>query len=98
MSRPRLALARAAALLALAAPGCVSFEYGRLRLDQPPPVAGVQALGENLVALGLVEQMQVGMAMGMMMAFAQPGAEPDTFTSKIEFKDGGIFANGQPIQ
>ena len=44
-----------------------------------------------------MDQMQVGMAMGMMMAFAQPAGE-DAFTSKIEFKDGGIMANGQPLQ
>jgi uncharacterized protein DUF2125 len=61
-------------------------------------VAGVQGLAQKLVDLGLIEQMQVGMVMGMMMAFAQPGTEPDTFSSKIEFKDGGIFANGQQIQ
>jgi|GEM_PF-2621214 len=61
-------------------------------------VGGVQGLAQKLVDLGLIDQMQVGMAMGMMMAFALPGEETDTFTSKIEFKEGGIFANGQPIQ
>lgn len=59
---------------------------------------GAQALGQKLVELGLVEQMQVGMAMGMIMAFAKPGDAPDSFTSKIEFTEGGILANGQPIQ
>mgnify|MGYP001801345955 CR=1 FL=1 len=61
-------------------------------------LSGAQGLANTLVELGLVDQMQVGMAMGMMMAFAQPGTEPDSFTSKIEFKDGSILANGQPLQ
>ncbi|MEM8870433.1 MAG: DUF2125 domain-containing protein [Pseudomonadota bacterium] len=61
-------------------------------------LSGAQGLANTLVELGLIDQMQVGMAMGMMMAFAQPGTEPDSFTSKIEFKDGSILANGQPIQ
>ena len=61
-------------------------------------VSGVQTLVQTLVELGLVEQMQAGMVMGMMMAFAVPGEEPDTFSSKIEFKDGTILANGMPIQ
>ncbi|MEM6465980.1 MAG: DUF2125 domain-containing protein, partial [Pseudomonadota bacterium] len=59
---------------------------------------GVTGLSQNLVALGLLDQMQAGMAMGMMMAFAKPGSGPDEFTSKIEFKNGGIYANGQQIQ
>ncbi len=61
-------------------------------------VDGVNGLSQKLVALGLLDQMQAGMAMGMMMAFAKPGEGADQFVSKIEFKDGGIFANGQPIQ
>ncbi len=61
-------------------------------------VKGLQTLTQTLVELGLVPQMQAGMAMGMLMAFGQPGSEPDSFTSKIEFKDGQVLANGQPIQ
>lgn len=62
-------------------------------------IDGVQTLTEQLVALGLVDQMQVGMAMGMMMAFAKPGDEADQFVSEIEFtEDGSITANGQPIK
>lgn len=81
--------------------GAVTFDY-----PGPFPVPngavdisvnGVQGLAQKLVELGLIDQMQVGMAMGMMMAFATP-AGPDAFESKIEFKDGSILANGQPIQ
>ncbi|NNU79040.1 DUF2125 domain-containing protein [Halovulum dunhuangense] len=61
-------------------------------------VSGAQGLAESLSALGLVDPMQVGMMMGMLMAMGQPGAEPDTYTSTIEFRDGGVFANGQPLQ
>ena len=40
--------------------------------------------------------MGVRMAMG---AFMVPGSEPDSLTSKVEFKEGfSVFANGQQIQ
>ncbi|WP_157966244.1 DUF2125 domain-containing protein [Oceanibium sediminis] len=61
-------------------------------------VDGLQSLTQKLVDLGLVQQMQVGMVMGMVMAFSKPGDGPDSFTSKIEFTETGILANGQPIQ
>lgn len=61
-------------------------------------VNGVQGLSQKLVDLGLVDQMQTGMMMGMMMAFGVPGDQPDQFRSKIEFKPEGIFANGQPLR
>ncbi len=61
-------------------------------------VNGAQTLSQKLVDLGLVDQMQAGMVMGMMMAFGVPGDQPDQFLSKIEFKPEGIFANGQPLQ
>lgn len=61
-------------------------------------VKGVQGLVQTLMGMGLVPQQQGGMALGMLMAFGQPTGEPDSFTTKIEFKDGGILANGQPIQ
>ena len=61
-------------------------------------VNGVQTLSQKLVDLGLLDQVQSGMAIGMMMAFGVPGDQPDQFLSKIEFKSEGIFANGQPIQ
>ena len=60
-------------------------------------VEGVQALARKLVDLGLIQQAQMGMAMGMMMAFAQPAGE-DVFTSTIEFRDGRILANGEPVR
>lgn len=61
-------------------------------------VRGAQTLAEKLVDLGLVDEMQVGMVMGMLMAFAEQGDAPDHFTSTIEFEDGGISANGQEIK
>ncbi|MEO0915136.1 MAG: DUF2125 domain-containing protein, partial [Pseudomonadota bacterium] len=59
---------------------------------------GIQGLVNSLTELGLVGAQEAGMAMGMMMAFAKPGEEPDSFTSEIEFKDGGVTANGIPLQ
>ena len=60
-------------------------------------IKGVQTLAQSLVDLGLVEQMQVGMMMGGIMAFSKPTGEPDSFTSVIEFRDGQVLANGAPI-
>ncbi len=75
--------------------GFIPMPVGKVNID----ITGVQALSEQLVALGLLDQMQVGMAMGMMMAFAKPGDEADQFVSEIEFtKDGSITANGQPLK
>jgi len=59
--------------------------------------AGVQALVNGLVAMGVIPQDQAGMAMGMMMAFARPGDSADVFISDIEFSPQGITANGVPL-
>ena len=59
--------------------------------------AGVQALVNGLVAMGVIPQDQAGMAMGMMMAFARPGDAADEFISDIEFSPQGITANGVPL-
>ncbi len=58
---------------------------------------GAQGLANALVELGLVDQMQAGMFMGMVMAFAKAEGD-DKFTSEITVNEQGIFANGQPIQ
>ncbi|MBL1435749.1 MAG: DUF2125 domain-containing protein [Rhodobacteraceae bacterium] len=59
--------------------------------------AGVQALVNGLVAMGVIPQAEAGMAMGMMMAFARPGENADEFISDIEFSPEGITANGVPL-
>ncbi|NOR61352.1 MAG: DUF2125 domain-containing protein [Rhodobacteraceae bacterium] len=59
--------------------------------------AGVQALVNGLVAMGVIPQEQAGMAMGAMMAFARPGETADEFVSDIEFSPQGITANGVPL-
>ena len=61
-------------------------------------IKGVNKLVENLIALGiLTEDDATGFRMGLAV-FARPGAGPDELTSEIEFKDGGLFANGQQLQ
>lgn len=61
-------------------------------------IKGANKLVENLIALGiLTEDDAMGFRMAMAI-FARPGAGPDELTSEIEFKDGGVFANGQPLQ
>jgi hypothetical protein len=61
-------------------------------------IKGVNQLVDNLIALGvLTEEDATGFRFGMAM-FARPGAGPDELTSEIEFKEGGLFANGQRLQ
>jgi hypothetical protein len=74
--------------------GPIPMPLGSLNID----MRGISTLANQLVALGLLDQMQAGMAMGMMMAFGQPGDEADQFISEITFSENGIMANGQPIR
>ena len=59
---------------------------------------GVNALIDKLVQIGLLPEDQV-MGFRMMLAmFAKPGAGPDELVSEIEFKNKGLFVNGQQIR
>jgi hypothetical protein len=62
-------------------------------------LVGGNTLLDKLVSMGLMPQEQA-MGMRMMLGiFATPGAGEDTLTSTIEFTpEGGILANGQPLQ
>jgi hypothetical protein len=61
-------------------------------------ITGVQKLIDNLIAMGLLPGDQA-MGFRMMLGiFTRPGAAPDEVTSLIEFKEGGLFANGQRLQ
>ena len=61
-------------------------------------IKGVNQLVDNLIAIGILsDDDAMGFRMGLAM-FARPGAGPDELTSEIEFKDGGLFANGQQLQ
>lgn len=60
-------------------------------------IKGVQALIDNLISMGLLAEDEA-MGFRMMLAmFARPGAGPDELVSELEFRDGGLFANGQQI-
>ena len=61
-------------------------------------IKGVNKLIDNLIAMGLLPEDQAMGARMMLGMFTRPGAGPDEVTSVIEFKDGGLFANGQQLQ
>jgi len=61
-------------------------------------IKGVNALIDNLIAMGIVPNDQAMGARMMLGIFARPGPGPDELISLIEFKDGGLFANGQQLQ
>jgi hypothetical protein len=61
-------------------------------------IKGVSKLIDNLIAMGLLPDDQAMGARMMLGMFTRPGAGPDEVTSMIEFKDGGVFANGQQLQ
>ena len=74
--------------------GGVPRPEGKLTVN----IKGVTKLVDNLIALGvLTEDDAMGFRMGLAM-FAKPGAGPDELVSEVEFKDGGIFANGMQLQ
>lgn len=58
---------------------------------------GAQAIANHLVSLGLIQQAEVGMVMGMMMAFMKQGSTPDSFSTVIEVNENGVTANGAPL-
>lgn len=96
-----------AAGAAVSATGGLTFDNSNLETfgGMPEPagkidvtIQGVNKLIDNLIALGFLpgeEAMGFRMMLGM---FTRPGAAPDEVTSAIEFRDGGIFANGQQLQ
>jgi Uncharacterized protein conserved in bacteria (DUF2125) len=61
-------------------------------------LTGINALLDTLVAMGLIPEDQVMGARMMLAMFAKPGDAPDTLVSTIEFKDKGLYANGQRLQ
>ncbi|XDA98571.1 DUF2125 domain-containing protein [Sulfitobacter sp. LCG007] len=62
-------------------------------------LSGGNGLLDNLVAMGILPDDQAMGARMMLGLFGVPTGEPDTLTSKIEFrKDGQILANGQRIK
>lgn len=61
-------------------------------------IKGANALIDNLITMGLLPQDQAIGARMMLALFARPGPAPDELTSQVEFKDGGVFANGQRLQ
>ena len=78
----------------LATFGGVPKPTGVINVD----IKGVNALIDNLIALGILPDDQAMGARMMLGMFTRPGAAPDEVTSVVEFKDGGLFANGQQLQ
>jgi hypothetical protein len=61
-------------------------------------IKGVNQLVDNLISIGLMNDNDaMGFRMGLGM-FARPGAGPDELVSELEFRDGGLFANGMQLQ
>lgn len=74
--------------------GGVPRPDGKITLN----IKGVTKLVDNLIALGILgEDEAMGFRMGLAM-IAKPGAGPDDLVSEIEFKEGGLFANGMRMQ
>ncbi|MFN0194219.1 MAG: DUF2125 domain-containing protein, partial [Aestuariivirga sp.] len=61
-------------------------------------VVGANTLMDTLISMGLMSEDDAMGARMMLSMFANPGAGPDEFTSVLEFKDKGFFANGQQLQ
>jgi Uncharacterized protein conserved in bacteria (DUF2125) len=61
-------------------------------------IKGANGLIDNLITMGLIPAEEALMPRMMLGLFARPGAAADELTSVIEFKDGGLFANGQKLK
>ncbi len=62
-------------------------------------LTGGNGVLDKLVAMGLVPEDQLMGVRMMMGVFATPAADgSDTLTSTVEFKDKGLFVNGQQLQ
>ncbi len=59
---------------------------------------GVNELLDRLVQMGLLPQDQLMSARMMLAMFAKPGPGPGELVSEVEFKDKGLFVNGQKIR
>lgn len=90
----------------VSANGALTFDNSDLQTFQgfPAPegkvtvnLSGVSALLDKLVAMGFISADDLtGVRMGLAM-FARPGAGPDQLVSEIEFRNKGLFVNGQQI-
>ena len=86
--------------------GALTFDNSDLQTFQgfPAPegkvtvnLSGVSALLDKLVAMGFISADDLtGVRMGLAM-FARPGPGPDQLISEIEFREKGLFVNGQQI-
>jgi hypothetical protein len=61
-------------------------------------IVGATALLDRLSQSGLLPPDQVMGAKMMIGLFARPGEGEDTLTTQVEFKDKGLFVNGQQLQ
>jgi hypothetical protein len=91
----------------IGATGALTFDNSDLVTFQGVPapsgainidIKGVSALIDNLIKLGIITDDDAMGARMMLGMFTRPGSEADQVTSVIEFKDGGLFANGQQLQ
>ena len=86
--------------------GALTFDNGDLETfgGVPAPtgkitvnLSGISALLDKLVAFGVIDASDLtGVRMGLAM-FTRPGAGPDQLISEIEFRNKGLFVNGQQI-
>lgn len=60
-------------------------------------IKGVQALIDNLIAMGILTDDDAMGARMVLAIYARPGAGADELVTELEFKDGGFFANGQQV-
>ena len=61
-------------------------------------VTGANMLMDTLISMGMMTEEDAMGARMMLSMFANPGAGADEFTSVLEFKDKGFYANGQRLQ
>ena len=87
----------------LAGAGSLSFREGAGPMPDPTGTINLKLTGGNtlldrLVQMGLIpEDQSMGIRM-MIGLFSRPGEGPDALDTELQFRDGGIYANGQRVR
>lgn len=98
---PRL-LARVAGA-ELTGSGALTFDNAVPGMPMPTGTVDLRLTGANrlidaLLAMGMMTEDDAMSARMMIAMFANPGPGEDELTSAVEFRDGGVFVNGQQFQ
>lgn len=60
-------------------------------------IEGITRVTDHLVQMGMLQEQDIAMAMGMISAFMKQGDKADSYSTTIKVDETGITANGTPL-